>query len=113
MPKITRRARSLLSKSTDAERLLWRQLCKRQLDGIKFRRRYPIGPYITDFAAVENKLIIELDEGQHADLHEYDRVRECYLLSRGFRVLRYWNNQIFTEMDAVLAEIRGYLHSPP
>ena len=62
-----RRARELRQQSTEAEKKLWQHLCNRQLDGIKFRRQVPIGPYIADFAAVEALLIIELDGGQHAD----------------------------------------------
>ncbi len=113
MPKTTHHARSLRSNSTDAEKLLWEQLRKRQLDGIKFRRQYPVAPYIVDFASVEKMLIIELDGSQHASRHEYDQARDRYLQSQGFRIVRYWNNQIFSDMDAILAEIRSFLHSPP
>ncbi len=109
----TRRARSLRTKSTNAERLLWQQLRKRQLQGIQFRRQYPVGPYIADFASIEKMLIIELDGSQHIAQHRYDQARDIYLQTRGFRVLRYWNNQLFTNMDAVLEDIRSYLNSPP
>ena len=114
MPKpITIRARSLRKNPTEAEKRLWSRLRKRQLLGIQFRRQYPVGPYIADFASTERMLIIELDGGQHAAQATYDRTRDDFIRRQGFRVLRYWNNQVFEELETVLEDIRIYLDSPP
>jgi very-short-patch-repair endonuclease len=101
------RARSLRRASTDAERKLWAHLRSRQLKGAKFRRQHPIGPYIADFACVEAKLIIELDGGGHdrdEQLHA-DEVRSAYLESCGYRVVRFWNNEVMENIDGVLERI--------
>jgi very-short-patch-repair endonuclease len=101
------RARSLRRASTDAERKLWAHLRSRQLKGAKFRRQHPIGPYIADFACVEAKLIIELDGGGHdrdEQLHA-DEVRSAYLESCGYRVVRFWNNEVMENIDGVLEQI--------
>jgi len=108
----TQRARKLRNNPTDAERQLWRHLRRRQLEGYRFRRQYPIGAYITDFACVEQRLIIELDGGQHAENAAYDNTRDRYINQAGFRVLRYWNHQVLQETEAVLADILRHL-SPP
>ena len=101
MRESTARARGLRRKSTDAETLLWNLLRNRQLNGHKFRRQVPIGAYIVDFLCFERMLIVELDGGQHQGLAGYDYERTKFLESRGFRVLRFWNNQIFEEMEGV------------
>ncbi len=108
----TQRARKLRNNATDAERHLWRHLRRRQLKGHRFRRQYPIGPYITDFACVEQRLVVELDGGQHAERAAYDRSRDRYISQAGFRALRYWNDQVLQETEAVLADILRHL-SPP
>ncbi len=110
---ITTRARSLRKNSTEAEKRLWSRLRKRQLFGIRFRRQYPVGPYIADFAAPERMLIVELDGGQHAGQRAYDRTRDDYMRKQGYYVLRYWNNQVFEGLEAVLEDIGFYLDSPP
>lgn len=90
MPSLTTtRARALRKNPTEAEKRLWSRLRKRQLLGVKFRRQYPVGPYIADFAAPERMLVIELDGGQHAEQESYDRDRDNYLRRQGFRILRY------------------------
>ena len=94
-------ARTLRKKMTDAERVLWRHLRNRQLGGWKFRRQHPIGPFIVDFVCIEKKLIIELDGGQHAKTVESDAKRTQFLEQQGYRVMRFWNNEIFQNFYGV------------
>jgi len=100
--KNTQRARALRQNQTDAERLLWKHLRNRQLLGFKFRRQVPIGPYIIDFVCLSLKLIIEVDGSQHMSNVNYDNTRTQYLESHGFQVVRFWNNDVLTEIDSVL-----------
>jgi len=86
---------------TEAELALWRHLRLRQLKGCKFRRQQPIGKYIVDFVCLEKRLIIEVDGGQHSGHASYDSERNAWLESQGFSVLRFWNNQVLKEMEAV------------
>ena len=74
--------------------------------GWKFRRQHPIGPCIVDFVCVEQKLVIELDGSQHMDAREQDAARDAFLAKRGYFVLRFWDNEILQETDAVLEKIR-------
>jgi len=99
------RARALRKNMTDAVRALWHSLRNRQLGGFKFRRQKPIGSYIADFVCIEKKIIIEVDGGQHALQKEHDIKRSEYLKEEGYRVLRFWNNEVLTETDAVLNNI--------
>ncbi len=108
----TQRARKLRNNPTDAERLLWRYLRKGQLHGHRFRRQYPIGVYIVDFVCLQQQLVVELDGGQHAERAAYDRSRDRFIGQAGFQVLRYWNDQVLQETEAVLADILRHL-SPP
>ena len=101
----TNRARELRKNSTDTERALWKHLRLRQLGGYKFRRQQPIGQYIVDFVCLEKRLLIELDGGQHSELVDYDSARTAWLGAQGFRLLRFWNNQVLAEIDAVKALI--------
>ena len=101
----TGRARRLRRDWTKAEARLWLCLRNRQLDGFKFRRQLPIDRYFADFACLEAKLIVELDGGQHADEAAYDAARTEVLEQAGFRVLRFWNHAVLTELDGVLHEI--------
>jgi very-short-patch-repair endonuclease len=102
VPKLQRRLRSA---STDAERLLWRRLRTRQLDGCKFRRQHPFGDFVLDFVCLERMVAIELDGSQHAECIEADAVRTAFLKRAGFRVLRFWNNQVFDDGDGVVEAI--------
>ena len=99
-------AKSLHSNQTDAEIKLWYRLRAHRFLGLKFKRQKPIGIYIVDFVSVEQKLIIELDGGQHAANVDYDEARTKFLESVGYRVLRFWNNQVLQEMESVLEAIR-------
>ncbi|MEG3789911.1 endonuclease domain-containing protein [Lysobacter sp. CCNWLW3] len=99
-------ARHLRRSMTDAELRLWFHLRNRALMGCKFRRQHPIGPYIADFACIERGLIVETDGGQHADSGA-DRVRTRFLAFRGYRVLRFWNNDVLARTDAVLEQIHA------
>ena len=94
------RARALRSSSTDAELKLWGMLRSRQVDGHKFVRQFPIGPYFADFACREAALVIELDGGQHAD-NPRDEVRTAFLNAEGYSVLRFWNEDVVSNIDGV------------
>lgn len=98
------RARTLRVNQTDAERILWRHLRNRQLLGWKFRRQRPTGSYVADFVCLEAKLIIEVDGSQHMDNRD-DVIRTTDLKSRGYRVMRFWNNEVLEQIDAVLSAI--------
>jgi very-short-patch-repair endonuclease len=102
-------ARKLRREQTAAEKILWRHLRGRRLCNIKFRRQFPIGPYFTDFCSIERRLIIEVDGCQHADRSGDNEVRTAYLTSRGYRVLRFWNDQLLASADQVLADIEKFL----
>ena len=108
-------AKELRKRSTDAEKLLWKQLRLRQLEGVKFRRQQPIdNNYIVDFVCFEKRLIIEVDGGQHAVEQEKDIERDRYLKKHGFKVLRFWNNEVLTNIEGVLEVIReNCLKHPP
>ncbi|MBS3906015.1 MAG: endonuclease domain-containing protein [Syntrophaceae bacterium] len=95
------RPRQLRKNMTDTERVLWRHLRLRQIDGYKFRRQQPIGKYIVDFVCFEKKLIIEVDGGHHADQLGYDAKRSAWLEKEGFRILRFWDNQVLEEVESV------------
>jgi primosomal protein N' (replication factor Y) len=103
----TRRARRLRTHSTDAERRLWRHLRNRQVAGAKFRRQHPFPPYVVDFCCVERRLVVEVDGGQHEE--NRDRARTEFLQSKGFRVLRFWNNDVLTNTEGVLESILAAL----
>ncbi len=111
-PTLQQRARTLRNQATDTERHLWRFLRDRQIGGHRFRRQVPIGSYIADFACIETKLVIELDGGQHQDSSQYDSHRDRQIEERGFRVLRFWDNQVWQETAAVLETILEALNSP-
>lgn len=97
----TTKARELRKNLTEAERTLWKHIRYQQIDGHKFRRQAPIGPYIVVFVCFEEGLIIELDGGQHLEKVDYDLERTKWLESQGFRVMRFWNGQVLKEMEGV------------
>ncbi|MCD5416329.1 endonuclease domain-containing protein, partial [Candidatus Bipolaricaulota bacterium] len=90
--------------ATEAEKLLWQKLRIRQLGGAKFRRQTPIGPYIVDFFSFEHRLVVEIDGGQHntPQGQQYDLTRTAWLEAQGFRVLRFWSNEVLTNLEGVL-----------
>ncbi|MDD2366895.1 MAG: endonuclease domain-containing protein [Desulfuromonadaceae bacterium] len=96
---------TLRNNMTDAERCLWQTLRGRQVDGLKFRRQHPFGDYILDFVCLDKKLVIEVDGGQHDERKEYDCVRTLDLEKAGFTVLRFWNNEVMQELEAVKERI--------
>ena len=113
---LTPLARNLRNNSTDAERFLWQYLRCRQVQGLKFRRQTTIGRYIVDFVCFENKLVIELDGGQHAQEKEHasDYERDEWLRGQGFTVFRFWNNEILENMNGVGETIvRHCTKTPP
>ncbi|WP_133140547.1 endonuclease domain-containing protein [Legionella genomosp. 1] len=114
--RLKQRARNLRKNSTDAERHLWYYLRANRL-GFKFKRQAPIGTYIVDFLCFEKRLIIELDGGQHMDSQIYDIKRTDWLRAQGFRVFRFWNNDVFQQTQSVLEVIASALlfstTSPP
>ena len=106
------RARELRQDMPDAEQELWHHLRNRQLSGHKIRRQHDIDHYIADFACTEALLIVERDGGQPADQADYDERRMQHLKARGYRVLRFWNNDVLTNIESVLTVILGSLASP-
>jgi len=106
---VVQTARALRRRMTDAERRLWRHLRNRELGGWKFKRQYPVGPFIVDFICVEKNLVIEVDGGQHAENEEQDIQRSTYLNKMGYRVFRFWNNQVLQETESVLEAIFAIL----
>lgn len=108
---IRHRARQLRRNMTDAERVLWSRLRKRQLEGYRFRRQYPLGRYIVDFICLQQRLVIEIDGGQHNDQQTYDDMRTTWLEAQGYRVLRFWNNDVLDYTEAVVEIIAAALGS--
>lgn len=108
-PEIMRRAAELRHEETPAERKLWAYLHGKKVKGVKFRRQHAIGHFIVDFCAIQEKLIIELDGSQHLDQHEYDEERTAYLEAQGYRVIRFWNDQVMKDISGVVGVIEAAL----
>ncbi len=108
----TGRARRLRKSATDAETALWYKLRSRSLNGYKFVRQEPIGPYIVDLICRERRLIVEVDGGQHANSAR-DAVRDKWLVDHNYRVLRFWNNDVLENMAGVLETIATALAEAP
>ena len=104
--------KSLRKNQTDAETRLWYYLRNRRLDGCKFRRQHILQGYIVDFVCLEHKLIIELDGRQHATQRAYDEKRTQKLQQEGFRVLRFWNNDVLNNIEGVWEVISNSLNTP-
>ena len=104
--------RTLRKQQTDTERLLWSRLRRRQLGGFKFRRQHQIGLYICDFASLDGRVIVELDGSQHVERTAYDARRDGFLRSAGYRVPRFWNADVQTNLDAVVETIFEAIHRP-
>ncbi len=97
--------RALRNNISDAEQVLWHLLRGHQISGLKFRRQHPFGDDILDFVCLENRLVIEVDGGQHGKQAAYDENRTQKLQAAGFRVLRFWNNEVLKEMESVSEKI--------
>jgi len=96
-------AKTLRGNLTEAEKRLWYHLRAHRFRGLKIRRQASIGPYIVDFVSFQHRLVIEVDGGQHGG--EEDQRRDAWLNKEGFRILRFWNNDVLKHTDLVLAEI--------
>ena len=112
MDKMTALGKALRKRPTDAEKVLWKQLQRKQIEGFKFRRQQPIDNYIVDFVCFEKRIVIEVDGGQHATQSEDDIARDTYLRQQGFKVLRFWNNEVLQNINGVLEVIREGCLSP-
>jgi len=108
--KLIRIARRLRVNQTDAETVLWNRIRNRQIDGHKFVRQEPVRGYICDFVCRERLLIIEVDGGQHSE-SPTDAIRDQHMIAHGFRVLRFWNNDVLGNLEGVLATIQSELLS--
>ncbi len=104
-------AKKLRNNSTDTEKYLWKYLRERQFEGFKFRRQHSIGKYIADFINLKRKIIIEVDGGQHLE-NKKDKLRDKWLEEQGYEVLRFWDNEVLTNIEGVLESIRKKLYSP-
>ena len=98
-------ARHLRKNLTEAEGRLWQRLRQKQLGGFRFRRQVPLGQYVADFVCLSEKLVVEVDGGQHARRIEQDERRAAWLAENGFRVLRFWNNDVLSNTEGVLETI--------
>src|SRR5258708_9960298 len=105
-------ARQLRGNPTDAETKLWSRLRRKQLNGHRFRSQVPIDNYVADFACFESRLVIEVDGGQHAE-STTDVIGTAFLEREGFRVLRFWNNEVLQNTDGVIDVIRAALCGDP
>jgi very-short-patch-repair endonuclease len=108
-----RTARKLRKTMTEPERKLWFELRDSRLDGIKFRRQHPLGPYVLDFFCEAHKLAVEVDGGDHVDRATADATRTAWLNAHGCRVLRFWNNDVMQNLPGVLETIRAALTAAP
>ena len=100
--KTRERARELRGNMTAAERRLWWVIRNQRVDGARFRRQVPVGEYFADFCCLKQKLIIEVDGGQHSETEDYDRTRTEFLEAQGFRVIRFWNGDVMTNLEGVV-----------
>jgi very-short-patch-repair endonuclease len=105
------RARALRMAQTEVQRRLWQGLRNREVNGAKFRRQHPLNSYIVDFVCLDSQLVIELDGSQHAEQprQQADQRRTEYLESLGYRVLRFWNEEVLDNIDGVLEHIAKFL----
>lgn len=106
-------ARKLRKNPTEAEYRLWWHLQKRRLNGHKFRRQKPIGPFIVDFVCLERMLVIELDGGFHRSMKDYDCERTLRLKEMGYQTLRFWNREVLMNLEVVLEQIERALGPHP
>ncbi|MBD3747798.1 DUF559 domain-containing protein [Sphingopyxis sp.] len=112
-PRKTLKAQRLRREATPAERALWRALSRRQLEGWKFSRQMPIGPYVADFLCREARLVVELDGISHDARQDDDRRRDGYMRLQGYRTLRFANADVMSNLEGVLMTIAAVLNSGP
>lgn len=105
------RARALRRHPSKAQLTLWYHLRQRRLNNHKFRREHPMETYIVDFVCLEKRLVIEIDGGQHATQSSYDAQPTIWLQTQGYKILRFWNNEVLVNTDGVLAIIMKHLRS--
>ncbi|HOO82797.1 MAG TPA: ribosome maturation factor RimM [Alphaproteobacteria bacterium] len=110
MTNTVKTARTLRKNQTDAEKLLWSKLRNRQFENLKFRRQHPVPPYVADFYCEDLKLIVEIDGGQHTP--EKDRERQKYIEDQGYKIIRFWNNDVLSNIDGVLEKLSLSIPSP-
>jgi len=108
-PTKTKLARKLRRTQSNAEAIFWREVRGRLLGGFKFRRQVPIDKFITDFVCESAKLIIELDGHQHADTKDADLARTAILETKGYRVIRFWNHDVYDNLEGVMIEVLAEL----
>lgn len=111
-PKTKHQAIKLRKESTPAERKLWSRIRNDQL-GITFRRQHAVGNYVPDFCSPKAKLIIELDGSQHLEQEEYDEERTKYLEMHGYKVIRFWNNDVINKIEDVILAITDAMQADP
>ena len=109
--KLKTYAKTLRQTMTPEEQVLWYLLRNRRFADYKFRRQHPVGPFILDFACYQPQLAIELDGGQHDENHRYDERRTQWLEGRGWKVLRFWNNELSENTEGVLTVILEALNA--
>lgn len=109
-PILRSSAKTLRGNMTEVEKTLWHHLRAQRFERYKFRRQHPLGAYIVDFVCLKQKLIIELDGGQHSAEHDAKRTKDLQIL--GFRLLRFWNNDITGNLEGVLETIHKHLADP-
>jgi very-short-patch-repair endonuclease len=111
-PELTKKARDLRIRQTDAESLLWYALRGRRLCGLKFRRQYPIEPFIADFVCVEKQLVVEVDGGYHDDIYQKDKSRQEKIEAKGWEVIRFSNEEVLGDIESVAIAIARHLGLP-
>lgn len=104
-PLVHQRARRLRREQTDAEAKLWNRIRARRLNGFHFRRQFPISNFIADFCCHESRLVVELDGGKHVERASYDAWRTSLIAERGYRVIRFWDNEVLTNIEGVIEAI--------
>jgi very-short-patch-repair endonuclease len=112
-PRATRLAKKLRNNATDVERKLWQHLRASKLNGFKFSRQMPVAGYVCDFLCRSACLVIELDGGQHDELAERDEMRTRRIEAEGYRVIRFWNNEVNESLEGVLFRIAEALEAHP
>jgi very-short-patch-repair endonuclease len=107
-------SRQFRANGSDAERKLWHALRRKQINGLRFRRQFPLGPYFADFVCLPVRLVIEVDGSQHGEAEQaaHDARRTAWLERHGFRVLRFWADQVMTDLPSILDGIEIALRQP-